>query len=184
MVNLMSAFMLKVDTDFTEALDYLIFLDKISADNITLHMLPGHAETTERSYYIYDYDASKALFDEILNQAYAAETEDGAIETGVDVEPTEIINVKSLAISVQNGTSIGGLAGRYRDVLDKNGFNVIEAVNYPNKPVVKSKIVVPDEVVFEALKGYLNDPEMQIDKTMMDKEIQVMIILGQDAEDL
>ncbi len=183
MVNLMSAFMLKVDTDFTEALDYLIFLDKISADNITLHMLPGHAESTERSYYIYDYDASKALFDEILNKAYASETEGEAVETGVDVEPTEIINVKSLAISVQNGTSIIGLAGRYKDILEKDGFNVIEAVNYPDKPVKRSKIVVPNEVVFEAIKGYLNDPEMQIDETMMDKEVQVILILGQDAED-
>lgn len=187
MVNIISAIMLKVDTDFVTALDYLVFLDKVSADKITMHMLPGEVKNSGRSYFIYDYDESKVLFNDIINKPYI----DAQLATGeagntqaqavVDVIPEEIVDVKSMKISVQNGTITSGLAGKYQGIIGKEGYQVVEAINYPTKPVERTILIVPHQVAFNELKVFFDDPILQLDTAMKDADIQVVVVLGKDA---
>lgn len=184
MVNILGGILVKVDTNFMNAVDYLIYLTEITPDSFEMHMLPGHADDSVRSYFIYDYEATKVILNDIINEPYA---ETINVETGepqvveelpVDVEPEVIIDVKSLSISVQNGTNSGGFAGGTKDKIVKAGYNAVEAIDYGEKPVNTTRILVPAEEVFEELKVFFDEPEMVLAPAMMDAEIQVIIILG------
>lgn len=191
MVNILGEVLMRVETNFEQAVDYLIFLDDIDPDKFVMHMLPGEADSSTRSYYIYDYDATKLMLNDIINDPYRNASEEGETltaeaetETVVDVVPEVIVDVKSLAVSVQNGTGVGGFAGGTRDALLEEGYNVIDASDYPEKPVARTKLMVPDIEVFEEMKSGFTNPEMILAPAMMEEEFQVIIVLGQDDGDL
>lgn len=185
MVNILAQVMVKVDTDFNNAVDYLYYLDQITPESFHMHMLPGHSDDSARSYYIYDLDATKLILNDIINDPYVQTAEGGTeVEAGeteeplVDVEPEIIIDVKSLAISVQNGTSVGGYAGGVQTTLQEAGYNAFEAKDHDEKPIENTKLVVPAEEVFDELKSFFKDPEMVLSPSMMDDEVQVIVVLG------
>ena len=193
MVNIAGEVLLNVQTNFERSVDYLVFLDDLDPTNFEMHMLPGEADTTTRSYYIYDYDATALLLNEIINEPYTATTESDLEDQGgdetvepttaapvVDVQPAEIVDVKSLTISVQNGTQIGGFAGRTKDTLVAEGYNVVDASDFDEKPVARTRLIVPDIEVYETLKTYFKDPEMILAPAMMEDEFQIVVVLGQD----
>ena len=183
MVNIMGAILLKVDTNFETAVDYLIYLDKIQPDNFAMHTLPGEAKTTTRSFYIYDYDATKLMLDEILNRAYQTVDEESQTvtdESVIEVEPEVIVDIKSLKMVVMNGTRISGFAGKVTTKLEDEGFIMAEAADYDTKPVERTFIRVPHEDVFNALKTYFVNPKMELAPELEQADIQVEIILGQD----
>lgn len=190
MVNIVAEVLKYVQTDFDRAVDYLVFLDKLDPTNIEMHMLPGEAAMSGRSYFIYDYDATKVLLNEIVNRPYI-EAEIKAAEEGtqpvtdpvVDVKPVEIVDVKSLNISVQNGIRLAGFAGRTQDMLVGEGYTVVDASDYPEKPVAKTEITVPDVKAFEALKVHFKDPEMVLAPAKMDEDFQIIIVLGEEDRD-
>lgn len=163
MVNILAGIMVRVDTDFNNAVDYLIYLDQMTSESFDMHMLPGRADESARSYYIYDYNATKLMLNDIVNEPYVdgGENVEGGEEAQVqetdpvlDVTPEEIIDVKSLAISVQNGTRVGGYAGSTMTDLKDAGYNAVEAIDYEEKPVDDTRIIVPAEEVFEELKTF------------------------------
>lgn len=191
MVNIVGEVLMRVETNFEQAVDYLIFLDDIDPDKFVMHMLPGEADSSTRSYYVYDYDATKLMLNDIINDPYRNEAENGddptaesETETVVDVVPEVIVDVKSLAVSVQNGTRVGGFAGGTRDLLLGEGYNVIDASDYAEKPVARTKLMVPHIEVFEELKGQFTNPEMILAPAMMEEEFQVIVVLGQDDGDV
>lgn len=202
MVNILTGIMVRVDTDFMNAVDYLIYLDQINPESFEMHMLPGKADNSKRSYYIYDYDLTKALLNEIVNEPYTVAAAEGDSAAGtegdtttdssegntsqdpvVDVEPETIIDVKNLTISVQNGTNVGGYAGGVMDQLNDAGYDVLEAINYPGKAeegiVSVTRLIVPAEEAFEELKTFFDDPEMELKPAMMDEEVQIIVVLGE-----
>jgi len=188
MVNILAQTLVKVDTDFTSASDYLMYLDKITPDKFTMHMLPGKPDNSARFYFIYDYEATKKLLNTIVNNPYVEDVEEVVDKKPeealpVDVEPEVIVDVKNLKISVQNGTNVGGLASRTSGQLQKAGFTVIEAVDYDKKPLERTKLFVPAEEMFEALKEYFKNPEMILAPDMMDQETQVIVAVGKDDSD-
>ena len=180
MVNVVGAVLVKVDTNFENAVDYLIFLDRIKPENFVMHMLPRDPDDKGGSYYIYDYDATKELLDKIINEPFLAS--ESIEEAVIEVSPEEIVDIKSLTISVQNGTNIKGLAGKTRDKLKEQGYNPIEAIDYEKKPVEKTKIYVPIPEAYEELKAQFKDSEMVIQPELMDQTHQIIIVLGNTEE--
>ncbi len=180
MVNVVGAVLVKVDTNFENAVDYLIFLDRIKPENFVMHMLPRDPSDKGGSYYIYDYDATKELLDKIINEPFLAS--DNIEEAVIEVSPEEIIDIKSLTISVQNGTNIKGLAGKTSNKLKEQGYDPIEAIDYEEKPVEKTKIYVPIPEAYEELKAQFKDSEMVIQPELMDQTHQIIIVLGNTEE--
>ncbi len=189
MVNILGNILIRVETNFEEAVDYLVFLDEINPESFNMHMLPGRTDDSTRSYYIYDYEATKLMLNEIINEPYLVAAEEEVVddekvtdepEPVVDVEPEVIIDVKSLAISIQNGTRISGFAGRTRDRLLEEGYNVIDASDFDEKPVERTRLLVPHEEVFDAIAPLFTNPELVLRPAMMDEEFQVVVVLGQD----
>lgn len=191
MVNIVADIILRVETDFEDAVDYLVFLDDIDPDKFEMHMLPGEADSTTRSYYIYDYDATKLLMNEIVNDPYLMADNEGEqleVEAApvVDIEPAEIVNVKAMSMQVLNGTNISKIAGAATSMLADEGYVMLEADNYDGESVGESTLImVPREEVYEELKEFFVKPEMVLKPTMIDEEPQVVIVLGTiDGEQL
>lgn len=191
MVNILAGVLVKVDTDFISAADYLVYLDKMSPDKFAMHLLPGKVDDSARSYFIYDYEATKKLLNTIVNDPYIDNIEDVVEkeeseqkeELAVDIEPEVIIDIKNLNISVQNGTYTAGLASRTSAKLEDEGFTVIEAVDFDDKPLERTKLFVPAEEVFVVLEKYFDNPEMILAPDMIDENIQIKVAIGENDVD-
>ncbi len=203
-MNLMSlaqTFMTKVTTNFSDAVDYLMYIDELSVDKVNFVTLPG--DGVKGGSYGYDVSATKELFEEILNRPDVEETtsdasqqeedsvdgEEDTVDTltndkpTVDVNPVEMMDAKTLTISVQNGTNVSGLAGSWQKKLKELGYDVIDASNYENKPLNRTIITAPAREVAEELGEFFNDPTIRVDESMEDAEYQVIIAIGNTDAD-
>lgn len=197
MVSILETVLVHVTTNFTDAVDYMIYIDDITPDKITMVTLPGQGSSTDGSY-VYDSEAAKVLFESILNKTATEEidVEEGAAseatdstdqnstdpkdssETSVEVTPLPVVDAKDYVISVLNGTYTAGLAKTTKERLEKEGFTVGEPGNYDNKPLDRTIITVPLQAVGDELSGYFNNPKIVVDETLKDKPIQVIIAIG------
>lgn len=192
MLNIVGGILLRVETNFEEAVEYLIYLDEIDPDNFRMHTLPGHSEESSRSYFIYDYDATKDLLNDIVNDPYILEQEQAAEsenaiepEPVVDIEPEEIKDVSSLTMQVLNSTDIKGVAGAATGLLESNGYRMIEADNYGEDTLSMTRITVPYVEAYDELSQYFVETEMILRESIINEEPQVIIVLGQkDADKL
>lgn len=198
MVSILETVLVHVTTDFTDAVNYMIYIDDITPDKITMVTLPGHGSTTDGSY-VYDADATKVLFESILNKAEVVEnsgtdatvtdsaesteqttsgSENNDNASSVEVTPLPVIDAKDYVISVLNGTYTAGLAKTTKERLEKDGFTVGEPGNYDNKPIDRTIITVPFQAVGDELSGYFNNPKIVVDESLKDKPVQVIIAIG------
>ncbi len=186
MVGIMETVFNHVTTNFTDAVDYLIYIDDISPEKVTMTTLPGGPSKTSGAYD-YDATASKQLIESIINKKDVEVDENGVIKQGdvtddIEVHPVEIINPTEFTISVQNGTSISGLAGRTKEKLDALGFDVVDASNYEDKTLTQTEITVPVQEVGDALGMHFNNPKIKVDASRMNQEIQVIIAVGSNDQ--
>lgn len=185
MLNIVGDVLLRVETNFEEAVDYLVFLDDIDPEKFEMHMLPGNADDSSRSYYIYDYDATKLLMNDIVNDPYLLAENEGEVlaedlEPVLDIQPEVIVDVDSMTMQVLNGTNISKIAGIATTMLEDEGYTLLLADNYEGDSVDRTMIMVPYEEAYEALKGYFLNPEMVLKESMVDEEAQIVIVLGTD----
>lgn len=174
-LNIASQAMTYIETDFNTAIDYVNYIDDIATENLSIITLPGESKTIDRSYYIFNPEDTATLLKNITDGT-------GAVvqETNIEpINPADLVDIKTLGISVQNGTDIGGFAGKFKETLMAEGFNVLEAVNYEEKPVETTRLLVPSEKIGETLTEYFNEPLVEVDETLLDQEIQIKVILGE-----
>lgn len=174
-LNIASQAMTYIETDFNTAIDYVNYIDDIATENLSIITLPGESKTIDRSYYIFNPEDTAALLKNITDGT-------GAVveETNIEpINPADLVDIKTLGISVQNGTDIGGFAGKFKEILAGEGYSILEAVNYEEKPVETTRLLVPSQKIGEALSEYFKNPLVEVDETMLDQEIQIKVILGE-----
>lgn len=201
LLSLAQTFMTKVTTNFNDAVDYLVYINDLSVDKVNFVTLPGG--DGNGGTYAYDVDETKTLFEEILNRPDNEDTSEmpgteGTIDDAVsgegtgtindadkskdssteEVNPVEMMDAKTLTISVQNGTNTGRLAASWQDKLKGLGYNVTDASNYENKPLNRTIITAPAREVAEELGEYFNDPTIRVDENLEEAEFQVIIAIG------
>ncbi len=209
MVGILDTVFFNVTTDFKDAVDYLIYLDDISVDKISMQTLPGGGSPHDGSYE-YDVAATKLMFEAIINKNYddtkdvdVAEGPDGSTSEGVndnsgqtgsgddvtedtsiiEVEPIEPVDPADYAISVQNAAKVSKLASRTSDRLTEAGFNVVEIGNYDVGPIERTIIKAPDREIGELLANYFDNPDVYVDLSLKDADVQVIIAVGTDDSD-
>lgn len=168
-LNIAKAALVYLETDFTAAIDYIGYVDDIKAENMTIETLPGESKTIDRSYYILDPEATRVMLDNIMN----------AIGEATPLTSEEMIDIKTLNISVQNGTYISGFAGRVKNELVELGYQITEVIDHKEKPITTTKILIPNENMKEELAEYFNNPEFIVDSSLMEETNQIIIILGE-----
>lgn len=169
-LNIAKAVLVHIDTNFITAIEYVNYIDDIKKENIIINTLPGETKNLGRSFFIHNQEETEALFNAIIN--------DTQIQLEASVEE-EVIDAKTLNISVQNGTNIAGLASGFKNKLSEEGYIVTEAIDYEHKPVEITKLLVPSESVGTALVDYFKQPIIEVDNSLMDKDNQVIVILGE-----
>ncbi len=192
-----------IQTDFTDAADYLVYLDQISTDKLLTTTLPGNP--TEDKKYAYDSAGAKKLFEAILTTKTLAAVQEiaeasgttGTVQSGeVTTEPTtekqtgesaesssgvqvqEVYDVKIMPIGVYNGTDISGLAAKTKQKLETGGYRVVKVGNYQTKPVEKTMIKVYAQPIGDELLPYFEGAIVQVDEALKGKEEEIVIILG------
>jgi LCP family protein required for cell wall assembly len=176
MVNLSGTALMYVDTNFDKVVDYLDYLDKISVDKLSLTVLPGEDIFEGRSYFIYDEEKCRELFDKIINNKQLEEPSENQVEQNEEEE----IDVKKLKISVQNGTNISGFAGNTMKALKEKGFNIIEATNYDSDTTISNTIIfAPTKKAGEEIGRNFKNPEIKVDKSKLSSNIEAIIVLGE-----
>jgi LCP family protein required for cell wall assembly len=179
-VNIATTALIYIDTDFYDAIDYVNYIDDIDPSLITIQTLPGEVSSSNTAHYLYDYDETKLLLNQIIN--YDADIEVVGDTTGIDevdvIEPEILIDAKTLNIVVLNGTRVSGLAGRTTSALTEAGYLMGPAADFSDKPVEKTILQVPSQYVGKELATYFNDPIIEVDAELLDADVQVTIILG------
>lgn len=168
-LNIAKAALVYLETDFTAAIEYIGYVDDIKAENMTIETLPGESKTIDRSYYILDPEATRVMLDNIMN----------AIGEATPLTSEEMIDIKTLNISVQNGTYISGFAGRVKNELVEQGYQITEVIDHKEKPITTTKILIPNENMKGELAEYFNNPEFIVDSSLMEEANQIIIILGE-----
>lgn len=193
MTSIIQTVLVNVTTDFKDAVDYLTFLDKLSADKVHMVTIPGGGGSG--GSYEYDSNLTAELFQEILTrepvQEVVTDTEGDSEQTSTEPssdeeaeEPEEtqeeivLHSAKDFAISVQNGTYVSGLASKVKEELTGEGYNIVDASNYSEKPIDKTKIFVPYQEVGDELSVFFNDPEIIVDLSYEEQENQIVIAIG------
>jgi polyisoprenyl-teichoic acid--peptidoglycan teichoic acid transferase len=201
-VSIVESVLLYVTTDFSDAVDYLIYVDKLSADKITMVTLPGSGSGNDGSF-IYDVEATKLLFEGILNKVNvddatnenasnegttdsetgvngSGDSQTGSTDqgTGVIITPLPTINAKDYVILVLNGTYTAGLAKTKKLMLEAEGYTVEEPGNYDNKPIDRTIITVPYQVVGDELSKFFDNPKVVVEESLKDETVSVIIAIG------
>jgi len=173
-ISIASTCLKYVDTNFGTMIDYTGYLKDIKKENVVVNTLPGESKNLGRSFFVFDTELTAALFDKIINGTPEATSETAEAPFDKDI--------KTLNISVQNGTEVAGLASKYKAKLVEEGYKVGEAVDYENKPVEVTKLLVPHKSVGEELKAYFENSVIEVQEGLIDKANQIIIIVGESED--
>lgn len=148
--------------------DYL----KWNIDNTYFHTIPGIKE--EKSYQALP-EGAKALIEQILgNEAYTGpQNRETANMAGEDSQ--------NCVIQILNASQINGLAARYKELLEKQGYTIESVGNYMGQLQTRSSILVREESYGADLLLYLENAELTV-STALPEGIDIQLILGTDAD--
>lgn len=177
-----------IKTNFTNASDYLVYLEDISTDKIFLSILPG--DITSDQKYVYDSLKAKEMFETILasklmdvqevpvDQPAPAVTPEPKKPEESSVQVMDVFDVKIMPIGVYNGTEINGLAAKTKEKLTAMGYKVVNTGNHSNKPVQKTIIKAYAREIGAELQPLFKDSIVQLDESLKGAKEEIIIILG------
>ena len=183
-LELISTFIDYVNTDFgvTDAIRYLPFLPRLDASSLSMITLPG---TDPRlwdpysdmyiSYVVLDMPEVRAIIDRIFfSSNEVSETDD---EMQEDEEIVQSTPEPALNIKVLNGGNQVGAAGRTRDMLVAEGYNVVSIGDYLGNQTQNTRIIVREQGRGNTLRRYFTNSSVQVDANM-EASYDVIIIIG------
>lgn len=158
-----------VETDVTlvDALKYARYITDVDMNNTTMELLPGTAQYVGNvSYYLCDEEETKKVVDRVF---YGIEE-----ETPVTIETSS----KDKKIEVSNGGYTQGLAGKTRDKLKKEGYQITSVTTYQEEKLDYTRIIVGTDGMGEDLKQYFDDSKIEVNESLLSPGTDIKIILG------
>lgn len=160
----------KTDISITDAIKYSKYISDIDMENVTMETIPGEGG----SYYTPDMEAVKEIVDRIFYDIIP-ESETAQEETG---ELSEVSDSKNLNIEVANGTMTNGMAGKKRDMLEKEGYTVSGISTYKGQKQEATRIVVKEEGQGNDLVKYFVNANVEVDSELVGDGCDIKIIVG------
>ncbi len=155
----------ETDISLTDALKYVNYIEKIDLNKITMQTIPGAGQYIGGvSYFVHDAAGTAELVDQIFYQTNAGT--DGSTDS------------KSLIIEVCNGGNVAGLAGRFTETLEADGYTLTEPTNYTGTQSAQTRIQVKSEGVGEDLVSYFTDAKIEVAPEEVPAGADIRIILG------
>lgn len=166
----------ETDIGIDDALRYVKYINDIKPENVTMEVLPGSPETiNEISYFLCDTTETRILVDKLF---YNTEVAKENTTTITDTSESETISSKNKNIEILNGGSIGGIAGRTKEKLEKEGFTVTSIGTYEGTRKEETIIIVEQEGMGEDLKKYFLDSNIEVDSEKLSNDTSIKIIIG------
>ncbi len=148
------------------AKDYL----RWDIEHTHFHMIPG---VVEEDCYRALPEESKALLEQVLgNDSYT-------VPQDITVSGTEA-DSREYAIEILNASQVNGLAAKYKEVLEEQGYRVNSIGNYTGQVQEQSSILVRNEGTGADLLLYLEGGSLSVSDSLPEG-IDIQIILGTDA---
>lgn len=157
-----------VDTDISlsDALKYANYITKIDMGKLTMETLPGVGQYVGGvSYFIHDPVATQEMVDRVFYNVAPVTQADGTIDS------------KSLLIEVCNGGNVAGLAGRFTQKLEEEGYRLTEPTNFSGEQLDYTRIQVKAKGAGEDLVKYFNRARVE-QTTDSIGSADIRIILG------
>ena len=155
----------ETDISLTDALKYVNYIEKIDLNKITMQTIPGAGQYIGGvSYFVHDAAGTAELVDQIFYQTNAGT--DGSTDS------------KPLTIEVCNGGNVAGLAGRFTETLEADGYTLTEPTNYTGTQSAQTRIQVKSEGVGEDLVSYFTDAKIEVAPEEVPAGADIRIILG------
>jgi len=170
--RLLSTLISYVKTDF--GIDsiprYLTSIEKVSVESIHFHQLTGSTPTIGgTSYFVQDAAATEALIYEVFHKNAVS----------VDAGGGGQMEAADMKVRVLNGGAAAGAAGRVRDELQNEGFQVVDTGNYDGTQRTYTRIFVREGVDGSVLEKYFASAEVEVDNELP-AAYDVVIILGKN----
>ncbi len=164
-----------VETDVTlsDALKYVNYVNMVDPNKIKMELLPGVPQDIDKtSYYIYNEEETKKMVDRIF------------FGIGLD-EEEETGDSREYRIEVANGGYTEGLAGRVRDYLQEEGYNISGVSTYTGAKKEYTRIIVKEKGIGGDLKEYFKDAKVELDEeNLLPADIDIKIIIGTEQTNI
>ena len=160
----------KTDINILDLPKYYGYASNFDVDAIGFHTIPGEARYQGNiSYFFPDMDT----LDEFVQEIFYA-----PIDEQVNTE--EIIEDKSVKIEVLNGGAAAGTAGNFKDMIEKDGYNVVNVDNYKGEKQKETIIYAKDTQKAQQFKKYFNNCIVSKENSLGSK-IDIQIVIGSDG---
>ena len=156
----------ETDVSVSDAIKYINYIGDVDASNITMETLPGVGKYIGNvSYFVYDENE----LPNAVNRVFFSD----------DVKAEDTSNdLKTKSIQIGNSTGVSGLAGKYQEVLEADGYNITDIFTYQTQVLDTTKIVVKEGLKADELKDYFSEPLVVEDSSLLPEGADVLIILG------
>lgn len=158
---------IETDVSLAEAVKYMNYVDKVDMNKISMETLPGVGQYVGGvSYFIHDPEATREMVDRVFYSVPSLATD------------TTTVDSKTLVIEVCNGGDISGLAGKYSQILEEDGFRVATPTNYSGEQSTYTRIQVKNEGIGTDLIPYFADAKIEVAPEEIGDSVGIRIILG------
>ena len=136
-----------VNTDFgiTDIPQYIRYITRINADNISTYTLPG----TAARFFNYDPLETRVLVDGIFWDGER------------DADGQRVIGQEDIRVAVLNGGAVSGLAGQRRDMLKDNGFVRVIADDFNGTRRDYTRIISHNETAMQLVAQHFPDAVLE-----------------------
>lgn len=188
-----------IDTNLSisDALKYVNYITDLDMNNISTQTIPGVGQYVGGvSYYLHDSAGTADLVQEVFYTSIPADDKPESVTSfaidGQIVEPnidddsdidmtnsfTAPSDSKDLTILVSNGSGVNGLAGKFTDILEEDGYTLLSPETHFGTKQAKTIIYTTSDGVGEDLLPYFKNAEIQVDSSSVGTSQDIHIILG------
>lgn len=174
----------KTDVSLTEIGTYYPFLQSFNTNYLSFNTIPGEGRYENGiSYFFPDTSAMDTLVNEVFFDTQVAGSEVtsgsglGTTSSNLQTESAEPVIDKTVSIEVLNATGIKGVAGKTKDSLEKEGYEVSRIANYPQGNLDHTIIYAKDTKRAEQLKKYFKGAQVETNPSI---QYDVQIVIGTD----
>ncbi len=138
-------------------------------DNTYFHILPGVSSET---VYEAKTEEARELLEEILNH--------GTYGVPQLMGDSSLCDSRDCTIEILNASQINGLAAKYQEMLEEQGYTISSIGNYMGMMQTSTSIVVKSTDMGADLLLYLEGAQLSVSDTLPEN-VDIQIILGTDA---
>ncbi|HHX62284.1 MAG TPA: LCP family protein [Epulopiscium sp.] len=160
----------KTDINILDLPKYYGYASNFKVDAIGFHTIPGVGRYQGNvSYFFPDMDT----LDEFVQEVFYKPASDQIISA-------EIVEDKSVKIEVLNGGAAAGTAGNIKEMIEKDGYNVVNVDNYKGENKRQTIIYAKDTQKAEQFKKYFSNCIVSLEDSLESK-IDIQIVIGSDG---